>query len=68
MTMKDSQTYFKYRSHMTDVKFNYKHDAKHIEELWRCDSCLSAIDTQSHILWCPTYLTFKIWENLKLHK
>ena len=26
MTMKDSQTYFKYRSHMTDVKFNYKHD------------------------------------------
>ena len=53
--MQDSQTYFKYRSYMTDVKYNYKSDPNYSRELWKCDSCLSAIETQSHILWCPTY-------------
>ena len=40
---------------MTDVKFNYKNDKQNRQELWRCDSCQTAIDTQSHILWCPSY-------------
>ena len=55
MTMKEAQTLFKYRTHMTNVKFNYKNDKNNRQELWRCDSCQSAIDTQSHILWCPSY-------------
>jgi len=40
---------------MLDVKFNYKNDPKYRAKLWVCDSCESAIDTQSHILWCPSY-------------
>ena len=40
---------------MTDVKFNYKNVKNNRQELWRCDSCQSAIDTQSHILWCLAY-------------
>ena len=59
MTMEESQTYFKYRSFMTNVKFNYKNYQKYSSELWKCDSCLSAIETQSHILWCPTYQTLR---------
>ena len=40
---------------MTDVKFNYKSDKKFSNELWKCDSRGTAIETQSHILWCPAY-------------
>ena len=65
MTMQDSQTYFKYRSYMTDVKFNYKNDQKYSRELWQCDSCLSAIETQSHILWCPTYQALREGKDIR---
>lgn len=64
MTMKEAQTNFKFRTHMTNVKFNYKNDKKYREELWRCDSCKSAIDTQSHILWCPAYRELRIGKNI----
>ena len=64
MTMKEAQTYFKYRTHMTNVKFNYKNEKKNREELWRCDSCKSAIDTQSHILWCPSYKELRAGKNI----
>ena len=40
---------------MTNVKFNYKNNPVNRATLWQCDSCQSAIDTQSHILWCPAY-------------
>ena len=40
---------------MTNVKFNYKNDQNYSRELWKCDSCMSAIETQSHILYCPAY-------------
>ena len=55
MTMEEGQIFFKFRSMMTDVKYNYKNDKDHSRQLWQCDSCLSAIETQSHILWCPAY-------------
>ena len=41
--------------HLIDVKFNYKNDPSNRHTLWRCDSCQSAIETQNHILWCPSY-------------
>ena len=65
MTMREAQTFFKYRSLMTDVKFNYKHNEKYSSELWRCDSCCTSIDTQSHVLWCPAYATMRQGKNLK---
>ena len=68
MTMKEAQTFFKYRTHMTNVKFNYKNDNKNREELWRCDSCKSAIDTQSHILWCPSYKELRAGKDIKNDK
>ena len=41
---------FKFRTGMFDAKFNYKHDPKYADELWKCSSCLTQIDTQSHVL------------------
>ena len=40
---------------MYDAKFINKHDHKHSDELWKCSSCLSEIETQSHVLFCPAY-------------
>ena len=51
----DAQTFFKFRSKMLNFKFNYKNNEIHSKELWNCDSCQSAIETQDHILWCPAY-------------
>ena len=42
-------------SNMMDFKFNYKNNPSHSKDLWKCDSCQSAIETQDHILWCPAY-------------
>ena len=64
MTMKEAQTFFKFRTNMTDLKFNYKNDRKHRAELWRCDSCKSAIETQSHVLWCPSYRELRAGKNI----
>ena len=68
MKMKDAQIYFKFRTHMTDVKFNYKNDKKNYENLWKCESCLSAIETQSHILWCPAFSDLRIGKDIDNNK
>ena len=51
-----------------NAKFNYKNDVKNRSELWRCDSCMTAIDTQSHILWCPSYHTLRQGKDLNSDK
>ena len=33
------------------VKMNMKNN----DENWMCDSCETAIDSQSHVIWCPAY-------------
>ena len=53
--LNEARTFFKFRSKMLDFKFNYKSNPSHSRELWKCDSCQSAIETQEHILWCPAY-------------
>ena len=64
MTMADAQTYFKYGTNMTDVKFNFKNDKKFTNELWKCDSCMTAIESQSQILWCPAYQDLRSGKSL----
>ena len=44
---------------MTDTKFNYRSNKEFSNELWKCTSCMSAIETQDHILWCPSYTTLR---------
>ena len=40
---------------MTDLAWNFKHDKAYEENLWRCESCCSRIETQEHVLVCPAY-------------
>ena len=51
----EARTAFKMKTKMLEVKMNFQHDPKYMADLWRCDSCRSAVDTQSHVLHCPAY-------------
>ena len=55
LSLSDARLNFKIRSKMLNIKFNYKNDKLNAKELWNCDSCQSAIESQDHIIWCPAY-------------
>ena len=46
---------FKMRTKMLDIKMNFQHDIKYMADLWQCDSCRRAVDTQTHVLNCSAY-------------
>ena len=50
---------------MINCKFNYKNDPVNSAMLWRCDSCQTSIDTQDHILWCPSYSELREGKDIK---
>ena len=68
MTLNDARLNFKIRTHMLDVKFNYKNDPKFSSELWRCDSCQTCIESQDHVLWCPAYRELREDKNISNDK
>ena len=56
MNLAEARNFFKYRAKMTQyVKRNFKNERKYRQSLWQCISCKSAIDTQSHVMWCEAY-------------
>ena len=63
MKISQSRTNFQMRSKMLDIKFNYS--AKYEKDLWLCDTCCSAIETQSHMVFCPAYASFREGKDLK---
>ena len=65
LNLQDARTIFKKRSKMMQfVKMNFPNDINYRKELWMCSSCQSAIDTQSHVIWCSAYS--KLRENRTL--
>ena len=68
MTMADARLNFKLRTHMLDVKFNYKNDKKYASELWKCDSCQTDIESQNHVLWCPVYKDLREGKDINNNK
>ena len=68
MTLSETRVKFKLRTHMFNVKWNYKSDPKYSRDLWRCDSCQSSIETQDHILWCPAYVDLRSGKDIKNDK
>ena len=58
--MEQIRTKFRIRTKMTKVKMNMKNG----EQNWMCDSCETAIDTQSHVLWCPAYAKIREGKDL----
>ena len=49
---------------MVNVKFNYNSDLANTASLWRCKSCQTSIDTQNHIMWCPSYSELREGKNI----
>ena len=47
MSVPDARLNFKMRTLMFDIKYNYSYDPNYSRE--------TCIETQSHILWCPSY-------------
>ena len=64
MNLDDARTKFKLRTQMLDVKFNYKHMPQNEKSLWKCDSCQTSIESQSHIMWCPSYSELRIGKDI----
>ena len=62
--MEATRNYFKFRTKMIDCKFNFKNKKEYSEELWRCDSCESSIETNQHILYCPAYAELRIGKDI----
>ena len=55
MKMQDARVNFSLRSRMYECKMNFLNNPVFKAEMWRCDSCQSCVDSQSHILYCPAY-------------
>ena len=63
LTLRNTRTMFRIRSHMLDLKMNRKSDPKYSDDLWKCDFCMS-LDTQSHVIWCPAFASLREGKNL----
>ena len=69
LNLEGARTKFKYRTKMTQfVKMNYSSDPKYSEDLWRCQSCRTKIDSQNHVLWCPSYANLREGKDLDSDK
>ena len=55
MSMHDARINFSLRSRMFKCKMNFLNTPQYRAEMWRCDSCQTCIDSQSHVLYCPAY-------------
>ena len=63
------RTKFRAKAKMIQVKFNFKNDGKNSSENWVCDSCeRSAIESQSHIMWCEAYAHLRVGKDINSDK
>ena len=68
LTVDQIRTKFRLNTRMTEAKFNFKNDHNYRKELWLCDSCEKAIESQSHLLWCPAYANLREGKSLDSDK
>ena len=66
--VEDVRLKFRWRTKMVDTKQNFKNKKEYSHDLWKCDSCASSIETQSHLLWCPAYKNLRENKNLQSDK
>ena len=60
------RTKFKFRTKMTQyVKMNFSNSTQYSEDLWRCDSCRTNIDSQNHVLWCGSYASLREGKDMR---
>ena len=66
LSVTNARAKFRFKTKMTQVKFNYRNDKQNSAENWICDSCeSSSIETQSHIMWCEAYSHLRTGLNFK---
>ena len=63
MSLRDARTMFRIKTFMTKTKMNMKSNPKFANEMWKCDDC-KKIDSQSHLMWCPTYAPLREGKNI----
>ena len=61
----DARTIFRFRVELVEAKLNYKNKTEYKKEAYRCDSCMTAQDENTHLLFCPSYQ--KLREGLSLN-
>ena len=66
MNVEQIRLMFRYRTEMFEAaKFNFKNTKEYQESLWLCDSCETAISTNTHVLWCDAYQELREGLNLE---
>ena len=55
MSKYNARINFSLRARTFPCKMNTMNNSKFKADMWRCDSCESCIDSQSHILYWPAY-------------
>ena len=61
LTMEQIRMKFRIRTKMVKTKMNMKN----LDANWLCDSCETAIDNQSHLIWCLAYAKLREGKNLE---
>ena len=61
----EARTMFRFRTGMYQCKMNFRNVQAFKEDMWRCDSCQSQIDTQSHVLFCPAYQQLRAGKDIQ---
>ena len=68
LRLDEVRTLFRTRTMMMDVKDNFRSKKDYSADLSMCDSCETAIESQSHVLWCPAYSELRENKDLSSNK
>ena len=63
-TLYNVRTLYKFRVDMIEAKMNFKNNREYKSENFLCDSCESATDQNSHVLFCPSYSLLREGKNI----
>ena len=64
LNLPDARLKFALRARMTrSVQMNFKGDPKFKKNNWKCHDC-SIVDTQEHIIRCPSYQSIRTGKDL----
>ena len=58
------RTVFRFRVDLYEAKLNFKNKPEYKRENFLCDSCESASDENTHVLFCPSYAILREGKNL----
>ena len=74
MNIPDARMMMRVRGRMVKCKMNFSCDRANMASSWRCHSCMAgaarggAVETQSHILFCPAYAALREGKSLSSDK